>query len=152
MYNTAEYCAECVGVVDTMEALQYLLLVVTIIVIILIIILMELSFVTDEKSQIALLKAIGFTDTQIIKWHIYRFVLVALIVEILAVIFAKPITNLWCSPIFGMMGAKHINYYINPVKIFLVYPGIVFVVTIIIAWIAAISTKKIKSSDKANIE
>ena len=69
MYNTAEYCAECVGVVDTMEALQYLLLVVTIIVIILIIILMELSFVTDEKSQIALLKAIGFTDTQIIKWQ-----------------------------------------------------------------------------------
>ena len=152
VFNSADYCAKNIGVVETMEAVQYLLLAITIIVVILVTILMEVSFVTDEKGQIALLKAIGFNDNQIIKWHVYRFGLVALIVEILAVILAKPVTVLWCNPIFGMMGANKINYYINPVKVFLIYPGIVFVVTIIIALLTALSTKKIKSSDTANIE
>lgn len=152
VFNSADYCAKNIGVVETMEAVQYLLLAITIIVVILVTILMEVSFVTDEKGQIALLKAIGFNDNQIIKWHVYRFGLVALIVEILAVILAKPVTALWCNPIFGMMGANKINYYINPVKVFLIYPGIVFVVTIIVALLASLSTKKIKSSDTANIE
>jgi len=152
VFSAAQYCAETIGVVDTMEAVQYLLLAITIIVVILVTVLLELSFVTDEKGKIALLKAIGFKDSQIIKWHIYRFGLVCLIVEIFALTFAKPITALWCNPIFGMMGANKINYYINPAKVFLIYPGIVLVVTVVVAWIASLSTKKIKSSDTANIE
>lgn len=150
---TAEgFCRKYIGVVDTMEAVQYLLLSITIIVLIFVTLLMELSFVTSEKSQIALLKAVGFRDSQIMKWHVYRFVIATIIAEVLAIVFVKPITRLWCNPIFGMMGANDINYYINPNHIFIVYPGIVLISTIIIAFIASISTKKIKCSDTANIE
>lgn len=152
VYNAAEFCSESIGVVDTMENVQYLLLTITIIIVILVTLLIELSFVTNEKSQIALLKAIGFRDSQIIKWHIYRLVIATLIAEILAGIFAIPITKLWCNPIFGMMGANDINFFVNPIHIYLVYPGIVLVSTIIISFIASLSTKKIKSSDTANIE
>ena len=150
--NPEKFIADCIGVVDTMEAVQYLLLTITIIVVILVTLLMELSFVTNEKSQIALLKAIGFKNIQIIKWHIYRFMIATIIAEILSAIFVIPITKAWCNPVFGMMGANDINFLINPVKLFLVYPGIVLGVTIITAFVAALSTKKIKSSDTANIE
>lgn len=150
--DAAKFCADCIGVVDTMEAVQYLLLTITIIVVILVTLLMELSFVTNEKSQIALLKAVGFKDSEIIKWHIYRFLVATLIAEILSSILVLPITKAWCNPIFGMMGANDINYFINPVKVFLIYPGIVLGVTVITAFVAALSTKNIKSSDTANIE
>lgn len=150
--NPEKFIADCIGVVDTMESVQYLLLTITIIVVILVTLLMELSFVTNEKSQIALLKAVGFKDIQIIKWHVYRFMIATIIAEILATIFVIPITKAWCNPIFGMMGAGDINFFINPMNIFLLYPGIVLGVTIITAFIASIATKKIKSSDTANIE
>ena len=150
--NPEKFIADCIGVVDTMESVQYLLLTITIIVVILVTLLMELSFVTNEKSQIALLKAVGFKDIQIIKWHVYRFMIATIIAEILAAIFVIPITKAWCNPIFGMMGAGDINFFINPMNIFLLYPGIVLGVTIITAFIASIATKKIKSSDTANIE
>ena len=153
VYDAPELCRTLMtGVADTMETVQYLLLAITIIIVMLVIVLMELSFVANEKSQIALLKAIGFEDKQIIKWHIYRFFLVAVVSAILAAILAIPITELWCNPIFGMMGSNHINYYINPIKLFLIYPGIVVGVTIIVSWLSALVIKKIKSSDTANIE
>lgn len=150
--DATKFCSDNIGVVDTMEAVQYLLLAITIIVVILVVLLMELSFVANEKSQIALLKAIGFRDAQIIKLHIYRFLIATLIAEVLSTITVIPITKSWCNPIFGMMGASDINYLINPVKLFLIYPGIILAVTFVVSWIAALSTKKIKSSDTANIE
>ena len=150
--NAQKFVADCIGVVGTMEAVQYLLLTITIIVVILVTLLMELSFVTNEKSQIALLKAVGFKDGQIIKWHIYRFMIATIIAEVLAAIFVIPITKAWCNPVFGMMGAGDINFLINPTHIFLIYPGIVLGVTIITAFVASLATKKIKSSDTANIE
>ena len=150
--SATEYCMHCVGVVETMESVQYLLLAITIVVVVLVTILMERSFIADEKSQIAILKAIGFKDSAIIKWHIYRFGIVALIAAILAAVLSIPMTDLCISPIFGMMGASDINYNIDPMQVFVLYPGIVLLVTVIVAWLTSLYTKTIKSSDTANIE
>jgi putative ABC transport system permease protein len=113
---------------------------------------MELSFITNEKSQIALLKALGFRNIQIIKWHMYRFVIAIFIALILSGILVIPITKLWCDQVFGMMGANDINYFINPIHIYVIYPGIVLISTIIISGLAALATNKINSSDTASIE
>lgn len=150
--NATEYCMDCVAVADTMESVQFLLLSITLVVVVLVTILMERTFIADEKSQIAILKAIGFIDRAIIKWHVYRFGLVALISVIIAACVSIPMTDLCITPIFGMMGATDIDYNIDPLQIFVIYPGIVFGVTILVAWITAMHTKTIKSSDTANIE
>ncbi|MBO5208242.1 MAG: ABC transporter permease [Lachnospiraceae bacterium] len=150
--NATEYCMDCVAVVDTMESVQYLLLGITLVVVVLVTILMERSFIADEKSQIAILKAIGFKDSAVIKWHVYRFGLVALVSVALAACVSIPMTDLCISPIFGMMGATDIDYNIEPLQIFVLYPGIVLVTTILITWLTALYTKSIKSSDTANIE
>ena len=151
--NTAEETVtKNIGVVDTMKAVGMLLLAITIIVVILVTLLMELSFVTNEKTQIALLKAVGFKDSHIIKLHMYRFIISTIIAELLAVILALPITKLWCNPVFGMMGANDINYFVNPVHVYVIYPAIVLGVTIVASWVAGLTTKKIKSSDTASIE
>ena len=150
--NATEYCIDCISVVDTLEGVQYLLLGITLVVVILVTILMERSFIADEKSQIAILKAIGFRDGAVIKWHVWRFGLVAFASVILAAAVSIPMTDLCISPIFGMMGATDVDYYIDPLRIFLVYPEIVLAVTVMTAWLIALYTKSIKSSDTANIE
>lgn len=151
--NTTEYCIDCTGgVADTLEGVQYLFLGITLTVIVLVTILMERSFIADEKGQIATLKAIGFTDRAVIKWQVYRFELIGLISVISAAILSIPMTKLCITPIFGMMGATEIEYNIEPLRIFVLYPGIVLLVTIAMAWLMALYTKMITSSDTADIE
>lgn len=150
--DAREYCEDCVGVADTMESVKYSLLGVTLIVVLLVTILMERTFVTEEKTQIAILKAIGFKDRQIIMWHVYRFAMVSLVSVILAGILSIPMTHLCINPVFGMMGARNISYRINALEIFAIIPAVIFTGTILFAGFSALHTKEITSSDTANIE
>lgn len=150
--NATEYCIDCTAVSGTLESVQYLLLAITLVVVILITILMERSFIADEKSQIAILKAIGFKDHAIIRWHIYRFGMVSLIAVALAAVLSIPMTELCITPIFGMMGAVDVDYRIDLLQIFILYPAIVLVMTVIVTWITALYTRTIKSSDTSNVE
>ena len=115
-------------------------------------IIMERSFISNEKSQIAILKAIGFTDKAIIKWHVIRLGFVSLAAVTLAAILSIPATDLIMTPVFGIMGAKTIDYLINPLNIFVIYPGIILLMTLLVTYLTALYTKTIKSSDTANIE
>lgn len=154
IYDSAGFCRDCIsaGVVDTMGNVARLLLIITCIVVIMVTVLMERSFIFDETGQIALLKAVGFNNFTIIKWHIYRFMLVGLISEVLAVALTMPVTKLWCDPIWGMMGATNVKYQFEPLSILLVYPGIILAATFVAIWATVSYTKKIKSRDIVNIE
>ena len=152
VFNTGEYCADSVAVVDTMKAVEKMLLLITILVIILVTMLMERSFVSDEKGQIAILKAIGFRDGTIIKWHMFRFGIVALVSEIIAIILSLPASKLLITPVFRIMGAESIKFSFDPIKVCIVYPIIIVGATLVIAFITSLCTKSIKSNDTASIE
>ena len=151
-YTASEYVSDCIGVAETLEAVQYLLLAITVIIVSLVTVLMELSFIADEKSQIALLKAVGFKNSKIYRWHVLRFGIVACIACILAGVLSIPMTKLCISPIFGMMGVSKITYAYKPLQLFLIYPGIILVMTLIVAFFTSLSSKSIHSYDTANIE
>ena len=150
--NAAEYCMDCVKVYDIMNAVAKLLLLIVIVVVILITVLMERSFISDEKNEIAITKAIGFKDSVVISWHVFRFLIVALAAMIIAVGLSIPVTNLTISPIFGMMGASDIDYNYDILGSFMEYPAIVLATTVITAFVTALYTKKIVSKDTASIE
>jgi len=146
-----EYCVKTMGAADTMEALQNLLLVITMIVVILVTLLMERSFVADEKTQIALLKAVGFRNGKIVRWHVFRFTICSFFAIVLAVALSIPVTHLAITPIFAMMGAGKVDFR-YAWSLTALYPAIIFGFTILMTWVVAQCTKKIKSSDTANIE
>lgn len=150
--NATEYCDDCMGAASTMESVQYLLLGITLIVVILVCILMERSFLADEKSQIAVLKAMGFSNKRVMEWHMIRFGIVTLVAVILAAICSIPATYLIDHPIFGMMGAGKVAYVIRPWKIFFLYPGIIFLMTLLASGMTALQIRTIKSNDTTNIE
>ncbi len=152
VFDAAGYCDDCMGVADTMDAVSKLLLVITGIVVILVVVLMERSFILDEKNQIALLKAIGFKDSFIVKWHVYRFMIVTLVTEILAVALTYPVTKLWCDPVWKSMGATNVEYYFKPASLLIIYPGIILIINFVSVLLTSLYTRKIKSKDVTNIE
>ena len=153
VYNCADFVKDCTGAADTISAVKNMVLIITLLIVVLIAVLMERSFISAEKSEIALMKAIGFSNKSIIWHHTLRFALVAFFASILAAILCMPLTKLAIDPIMGIMGAvSGVGYEIVPFEIFVLYPVIIVAVTIISAFFTSIYTNTIKSSDASNIE
>ena len=99
------------------------------------------------------MKAIGTRNGKIYAHHTLRFVFVGLIAVILGVLLAMPMTHLCMDPIFKMMGMERaVDYIIDPMEMYLIFPAIVLVTTALSAFLTSLYTRKIKSSDTANIE
>lgn len=151
--TAAEFVNSCTGVSDTIAAVKNLVLVISVIIIILIAVLLERSFITKEKSEIALMKALGFKDRSIIIQHTVRFAVCAIASGLLAAALCLPVTSLTIDPIFGIMGATEgVGYRIVPLEIFLIYPAVILASAMAGAFFTAIYTKTIKASDTSNIE
>lgn len=153
VYNCADFVKDSTGAADTISAVKNMVLIITLVIVVLIAVLMERSFISSEKAEIALMKAIGFSNKSIIWHHTLRFGIVAFVASILAAILCMPITKLAIDPVMGVMGAvSGVGYEIVPFEIFVLYPVIIVVVTIIAAFFTSIYTNTIKSSDASNIE
>ena len=153
VYDADEFVRRTAGVSDILDAMRNFVTILSIIVIALITILMERSFIAKEKSEIALMKAIGFRSSSIIGQHVLRFGIVSIIASLLAAVICKPVTQLAASPIFNMMGAgKSMSYNMSVTDVFLIYPFIIISATIAGAFFTALYTRTIRSSDTADIE
>ena len=156
-YEKIESCAERVAdmlaVTDTFAMVKSIMVILTVVIAVLVTVLMERSFIAKEEGEIALMKAIGTRNEIIYAYHALRFLFVGIIAVILGTIFALPITQLCMNPIFKMMGMETgVDFSINPVEMFLTFPGIILVTITLSAFLTALYTRKIKSSDTANIE
>lgn len=153
IFDTKGFVKDCMGVGDMIAAVKNLVLMLSLIIIILLAVLMERSFISKERSEIALLKAVGFDSGSVILYHTMRFGITVIIAIVTASALLMPLTKLIIDPIFGMMGAiGNIEYQFNVLEIFGAYPVIIFCVTVLSASLTALYTKAIKSSDTASIE
>lgn len=153
IFDTKGFVKDCMGVGDMIAAVKNLVLMLSLIIIILFAVLMERSFISKERSEIALLKAVGFDSGSVILYHAMRFGITVIIAIVTASALLMPLTKLIIDPIFGMMGAiGNIEYQFNVLEIFGAYPVIIFCVTVLSAALTALYTKAIKSSDTASIE
>lgn len=149
----AEVTADMLGVTETMAAIKSLIVILTIVLAALITVLMERSFIAKEEGEIALMKAVGMRNGKIYAYHTLRFLFVGMIAVIIGEIFAMPLTHLCIDPIFKMMGMEiAVDYVINPVEMYLMFPLVILVTTTVSAFLTSLYTRKIKSSDTANIE
>lgn len=156
-YENIESCAERVAdmlaVTDTLAMVKSIMVILTVVIAALVTVLMERSFIAKEQGEIALMKAIGTRNGTIYGYHALRFLFVGIIAIILGAIFALPLTHLCMDPIFKMMGMElAVDYGINPVEMFLTFPIIILATTTLSAFLTSLYTRKIKSSDTANIE
>ncbi len=150
--NAGEFVDKCTSSSGPIGAARDLLLAITFIVIVLVAILMERSFISDEKDQIALLKALGFGTGTVTLWHTIRLGLASLIAVLLAAVLSLPATQLMITPIFAFMGAGKVTYEYRPEMIFGFYPALILAVSVTAAYLTSLYTKSVKASDTSNIE
>jgi len=153
VYSTSDMINHFTGMSDTLNAIKQMMMLITVIVTALIVILMERSFISKEKSEIALMKAVGIPDGSIVVQHTLRFVIVSVIACIISAAVLMPISDVLMNWICSMVGdVSGIRCDIDPVEIFVICPALLIGVTVIGSFLTALYTKTIKASDTASIE
>ena len=71
---------------------------------------------------------------------------------IIAVLLTEPFSQLAVGGIFKMMGAKYIIFDVNILESYVIYPLIIFAVTVLAVFISAQGIRNISSQEVNNIE
>lgn len=153
VYSTSDFINNFTVMSDTLNAVKKIMMILTVIVTAMIVILMERSFIVKEKSEIALMKAVGVTDGSIAAQHTLRFVIVSVIACIVSSAVLMPVSNVMLNWVGNMIGdITGLKCDFNPLEIFVICPAILIGVTVIGSFLTALYTKTIKASDTASIE
>ena len=153
VYSTSDFINNFTGMSDTLNAIKKIMMILTVIVTAMIVILMERSFIAKEKSEIALMKAMGIPNSSIVAQHALRFVIVSLIACIVSSAVLMPISNVMMNWVGNMVGdVSGLKCDFDPIEIFVICPAILIGVTVIGSYLTALYTKTIKASDTASIE
>lgn len=153
VYSAGEYAGRMTGVGDVLNNMKLLVLSAVLVIIFLVTVLMERSFIAREQGEIAILKAIGFRSSTMIAWHCIRFGIASMIAMACSLLLVRPLTEIAIGPIFRMMGAESgVQYTIQPLEVYVIYPCIVLTVTMLGACLTALYTRRIQASDTSSIE
>ena len=153
VYTTPDFIENFTGMSGTLNAIKKMMMVITVIVTALIVILMERSFISKEKSEIALMKAVGIPDSSIIAQHTLRFLIVSVIACIISSAVLMPVSNVMMNWVCNMVGdISGLKCDFDPVEIFVTCPAILTGVATTGSFLAALYTKTIKACDTASIE
>lgn len=153
IYTAGEYINKMIGdIAGQIESVKQLILVLVIVMNMLVTVLMVKSFITKEKGEIATLKAIGFRNSRLIVWQTMRIGMVLLISTIISVLISTPLSQVSSGQVFKMMGAESIQFEIVPFEVYVLYPAILFVVTTLAGFLAALQIRKISAAETGNAE
>ncbi len=153
VYDPGDYIASMIGdIVSQIESVKQLILLVVLVINILVTVLMVRSFLTKEKREIAVLKSIGFRDGSLVLWQTIRIGLVLILSIVIGVLISTPISQVSSGQVFKMMGAATIQFEIEPLEVYVLYPLILLIATGFAAFCTACRLRKIKTSETGNAE
>lgn len=153
VYTAGDYINYMIGDVSgDLSSMQQLILLIVLGINILVAVLMTRSFLIREKSEIAILKAMGFQNSSLIAWQSIRIGIVLVLAILIATLLSTPLTHLCIEPIFRMMGASSITFEIRPLEVFVLYPLIILCVTVLSAGLTSTQLRHIRASETASAE
>lgn len=153
IYTSGEYISYMIGdSAGQLEGIKSLILGIVLCINVLVAVLMVKSFLTKEKSEIAILKAIGFRNVSLTLWQTLRIGLVLVMSAIIGTLLSTPVSKAAVEPIFRMMGAYDITFEIVPMEVYVFYPLIVLAATTFAAFLSAQGLRKVAASETSNIE
>lgn len=140
------------GTIDKIEGVKILILGLVIIINILVVVLMQKMFFIRERGEMGMLKSIGFSNTAIAGWQTKRIAIVLFIGILIGTITGTPFSQVTSGQVFKMMGAKQIQFVVEPLEVYAIYPAIVFIFTLAACIITMHKIKKISVKELNNIE
>lgn len=148
--NGAEYVQSSINV--NIDGMIYIIIIVVLCINGLVTVLMVKSFITKEKGEIGMLKAIGFDNNTIVLWQTMRIGIILGISTVLGAILSNPLGQISMGEAFKMFGASSIEFDVRGLEVYVLYPLLVFAVTITASYITAWQVRKISASETSNIE
>lgn len=153
IYTPGGYIGYMIGdVASQIDGIKVLILSIILGINALVAVLMVKSFITREKREIALLKAIGFKTSVLTLWQTLRIGIVLILSVFVGALISGPLSTVIVTPIFRMMGAYSIQFEIRAMEVYVLHPLTVLGVTVFAAFLSARGLRKISSADVSNNE
>ena len=153
IYTPGEYISYMIGdIASQLDSVKMLILAIVLGINALVAVLMVKSFITKEKGEIALMKAIGFKDNTLTFWQTMRIGIVLIVSVLAGALLSVPLSDLIITPIFKMMGAYSIEFEIRGLEVYVIYPLTVLAVTAFAAFISAQGVRGISAAEAADNE
>ncbi|MBR1742212.1 MAG: FtsX-like permease family protein [Lachnospiraceae bacterium] len=140
------------GVSDYIRDTKLLVIVVVLLINLLVAVLMEKSFLTKERGEIAMLKAVGFKNGSILAWQMLRIAIIMLLATLIAVLLSNPVSQLSSGAVFRMMGAYSIKFDMSILEGFLLYPLLMLLATVFGVFLTALSVRGIRANEINSVE
>jgi putative ABC transport system permease protein len=148
-----EYTKNVLGAtITTVDTVKNMIVVVVLVISCLITILLMRSFLTREIGEIALLKSLGLRSATIRAWQVLRIVIVLVFSIIFGVLLSHLLNPVMATHTFGLMGASDIALSVKWQEVYVLYPAVVFVVTLVAALLSVVYLNKLSIKDIGNME
>lgn len=115
-------------------------------------ILVSKTFLTKEKGEIGMLKAIGFDNRFLIRWQVLRIGIILVLAVIVGALLSEPLAQISVGKVFEMMGATHIDFVVKPLEVYVIYPLLLLVATLTGTFISMQQIRGISAQETNNIE
>lgn len=153
VYSAGGYVSSMMGdITKQLGGVKNIIFGVVLCINVLVTVLMVKSFIIKEKSGIAILKAIGFKSLNLAVWQTLRIVIILVIAVVLGILLSGPLSSLIIAPVFCMMGAYNIEFDVNAVEVYLIYPFAVLATTSAAAFLVSQGLRKVQVSQASNAE
>ena len=140
------------GISDMLKPVKTLVMTLVIIINILVMVLMQKMFLIREQGEMGMLKAIGFSNGAIMSWQTKRMAFILFIGVLLGTLTGTPFTQLTSGEIFKFMGASKIEFVINPLEIYVLYPVAIWAATVVACVITMLQVKKVSVDSMKDAE
>lgn len=152
-YTAGDYINQMMGdVAGQMDDVRQFIVIVVLVINILVTVLMVRSFITREKGEIGMMKAIGFSNGSLMMWQSFRIGIVLVLAAVIAELISNPLSQLTVGYVFKMMGAQRIEFEIKPLEVYVMYPLLVLAVTTVTGMLASLQIRRISPAETSNIE
>jgi putative ABC transport system permease protein len=151
--TSQEYVSKYIGSsLEQVDTMKNLIVAIVICINALITILMMKTFISKEKGEIAMLKSIGFRNSDLRFWQSARINIVLVVAIVLGIILSKFLGPVTAGQVFAVMGVHNIEFKVQPLEVYLLYPIILLAVTTAIAYLSAGTVKKVDLKEINNME
>jgi len=143
-----EYIDQSFGVLNKQIELSSIIsIIVSLLIIALITIMFTKVLISKNKSQISILKALGFTDKDITYQYMSRFIVIMIIAIPIALILAKTLGSIFATMMISSFGVDKLDLKINLINTLLLTPISIIATVLISCKLATLEIKQIHISD-----
>ena len=126
------------GIAGSVDDIKQLIVIVVLAINILVTILVSKTFLTKERGEIGMLKAIGFDNGVLIRWQMLRIAIILVLSVIIGALLSEPLAQISSGKVFEMMGATHIEFVVKPLEVYVLYPLLLLAATLAGAFISCL--------------